>query len=128
MKKIVEHHTFPTIMYGAITIVCILILFSVTSIMTEAANNQQTLKQPTKTNIDSTLKEKPIETSKEINEPTIPDETQLYSTGSYVLFYAIIMAILALLIIVGGSLKSTILKNIEAEEHNRKIEIGRGYY
>ena len=56
-------------------------------------------------------------TNNNINENL--EEEKLYSTDSYVMFYMIIIGVIAFIFIVSLILKSTIIRNIEREEKEK---------
>lgn len=108
---------YPRIMFLAITVVSLLLLFNIVNITDKI-----------KTNIDK----KPItgfatEIDRTNNSPenltnyTGSPKSEIYTTRSYAMYYSLIIGIIAAIFITFFVLRSTIMKNIEIEEKSREF-------
>lgn len=111
---------FPKIMYLVLIIVSLLILFSVVIIM---ENTKMKLEKKSITSFATEIDRSNYTETNIINETnyTESQEGEMYSTQSYIMYYVLIIGIIAGIFITFSVLKSTIIKNIEIEEEARRF-------
>lgn len=116
---------YPRIMYLLLIVVSLLILFSMVNIL-ENANNNLKYKSLTgfaiNNNETNQTLNNPIKniTMQKTNEKQNPEQ-ELYTSKPYMIFYIFLIGILMAITITFMILSSTIKKNIEQEERERKF-------
>ena len=108
---------YPKLMYLALIIVSLLIVFNMASIMDNAKIKHE------KNSITGFATNTDITNNHAENITKIPNsqEPVLYSTKSYVFYYILLIGIIAGIFITFSVLRSTIIKNIEIEDQQRKL-------
>ncbi len=114
---------YPKIMYLALIVVSLLILFNFVNIIQDANNLEKKAitgfaieNNTNKTQLSKT--EIPKQEKEEIPKE---EKQELYSAKSYMMFYFLIIGIIATIFITFLSLKSTVKKDIEIEDEERRI-------
>ena len=114
---------YPKIMFLAITVVSLLLLFNIVNIMDQVKMNIEK-KSITgfATEIDRT-NSPPNNIPNETNSSThsTQPKQEIYTTTSYTMYYSLIIGIIAAIFIIFSVLRSTIVKNIEVEEESRRL-------
>lgn len=114
---------YPKIMFLAITVVSLLLLFNIVNIMDQVKMNLEN--KPITgfvTGIDRTNNSPNNinNISNKTNSSSQPEQ-EIYTTRSYAMYYSMIIGIIAAIFITFSVLKSTIIKNIEIEEESRRL-------
>ena len=114
---------YPKIMFLALIVVSLLLLFNIVNITDKIKINIEK-KSITgfATEIDRTINPA-TNTNNITNEAnhSIKPEQEIYTTSSYAMYYSLILGIIAAILITFFVLRSTIMKNIEIEEESRRF-------
>lgn len=111
---------YPKIMFLAITVVSLLLLFNIVNITDKIKTNIES--KPITgfaTNIDNSDNFSNNVTNA-TNSSTAP-RLEMYTARSYTMYYGLIIGIIAAIFITFTVLRSTILKNIKMEEESRRL-------
>jgi len=121
---------YPKIMYLAITVVSLLLLFNIVNITDQVKMN---IEKKSITGFASEI-DRTNNTLSNISKETIPTKAisnktissiqpkqEIYTTSSYAMYYVLIIGIIAAIFITFTILRSTILKNIKIEEESRRL-------
>ena len=111
---------YPKIMYLLLIIVSLLILFNFANIL-ESANKNTNEKSITGFAIENNETNKTQASKAEIPKQEKEEKQELYSAKSYMMFYFLIIGVIAAIFITFLSLKSTVKKDIEIEDEERKM-------
>ena len=115
---------YPKVMFLAITVISLLLLFNIVDIMEEAKVNYEykiiTGYSAINEKIDNSKTNPPIIKINDTNSSS-SNKQEVYSTKSYAMYYGLIIGIIAALFITFSVLRSTVLNNIKREEEERKM-------
>jgi hypothetical protein len=111
---------YPKIMFLAITVVSLLLLFNIVSITDQIKVN---IEKKSITGFASSIDNSNNSILNVINvtNSTKSDKGEIYSTQSYMIYYILIVGIIAGIFITFSVLRSTVLKNIQREEEERRL-------
>ena len=120
--NILNSKYYPKIMFLALIVVSLLIVFNMTNIIDNAKlKHDQKSISGFVTGIDRTNNsEVNSYNNTEINNSS-SQEHEMYSAKSYAIYYILIIGIIAGIFITFSVLKSTVLRNIDLEEKERRL-------
>jgi hypothetical protein len=113
--------SYPKLMYLALIVVSLLILFNSVNIL-ETANNKMHEKTISGFAIENDITNlTTIPSINLTNNNSMPQKPELYSSKPYIIFYIFLIGIVTAILITFLVLRSTIDKDIELEENERKL-------
>jgi hypothetical protein len=113
--------SYPKLMYLALIVVSLLILFNIVGIL-QTANNKMHEKTITGFSIKNNIANPADASSINLTgNNSMKKEPELYSSRPYIIFYIFLIGIIASILITFLVLSSTIKKNIELEENERRF-------
>jgi hypothetical protein len=113
----IKQKNYPKIMFLIIAVASLLILFSIVNIIDTKSNSR--IETSKKTLTGFAIENNSNDMSNQTN--LTGSAGKMYTARSYAMYYVLIIGIIAGLFITFSVLKSTILKNIEIEEKERKM-------
>lgn len=119
--NILKSKHYPKIMYLLLIIVSLSLLFISVNIL-ETANNKLKQKSLTGFAVNNEINQNIPLNASNISMNEMNNKTQqLYTSRSYLVFYVFLVGIISAIILTFLILRSTIIKNIEKEDNERRL-------